>query len=127
MMSALVALIILGALLLLWLDGARAREIAVGIVNEVCRQRGFQLLDQTVSLARMAVRRTADGLRFRRMFRFDYSIEGVGRRTGYVLLIGIQLEQIDLGLPEETSEAPTRETEPDTPQDNTVVPFKRRD
>lgn len=123
MTSALITLIILGAIALLWLDGARARELATAIANEVCRRRGVQLLDQTVSLSRMALRRTAGGLRFRRMFRFDYSIEGVGRRTGYVLLIGVHLEQVDLGLPDE----PAGE-QPDTPppEDSKVVPFKRR-
>jgi hypothetical protein len=134
MMSALIVLIILGAITLLWLDGARARELAIGIATELCRRRGFQLLDQTVSLSRMALRRTADGLRFRRMFRFDYSVEGVGRRTGHLILIGIQLEHVDLGLEAETPNGPpTRETSNDDSVngdrkgDNTVVPFKRRD
>lgn len=132
MMSALIALIILGAIILLWLDGARARELAIGIATELCRRRGFQLLDQTVSLSRLAPRRSPDGLQFRRMFRFDYSIEGVGRRTGHVILIGIRLEHVDLGLDEETPGGPpTRDTTDGVAEgddkDNTVIPFKRRD
>jgi hypothetical protein len=131
MLSALIALIILGALALLWLDGARAREIAIGVATEVCRRRGFQLLDQTVFLSRIAPRRTAGGLRFRRMFRFDYSIEGVGRRTGHILLVGIYLEHVDLGLPETLPDGPpAREAVADTAnaetRNNTVVPFKPR-
>ncbi len=128
MTSALFALIILGAISLLWLDGARARELATGIAKETCRRRGFQLLDQTVSLSRMALRRTADGLRFRRMFRFDYSVEGVGRRTGHILLLGVRLESVDLGLPEQLAdEPPTREQPADPSGDHKVIPFKRRD
>ena len=127
MISALITLVILGAIALLWLDGARARELATGIATEVCRRRGFQLLDQTVALSRMALRRTPEGLRFRRMFRFEYSIEGVGRRTGYVVLLGTRLETVDLGLPETDGDAPpAREPTGDGAKDGTVVPFKRR-
>jgi hypothetical protein len=136
MMSALIALVILFAIILLWLDGARARELAVGIATELCRRRGFQLLDETVSLSRMALRRTTDGLRFRRMFRFDYSVEGVGRRTGHLILLGIRLEHVDLGLDLGLDEdapngPPTRETAENPAEHNnkgnTVVPFRRRE
>ena len=96
MTSTLILLILLFALAMLWLDGARARELAIGISKAACTQQGRQVLDDTVSLERIGLRWTTGGLRFRRMFRFEYSIEGTLRQNGYVILIGPQLELIHL-------------------------------
>jgi len=100
----------LGILLLLfiiwfWLDSARAREIATGICQYGCEQRGVQFLDQTVALSRIGIHWTSYGIRFKRLFRFDFSEEGVGRRSGYIHLVGIQMIEFSLGLPssEETT------------------------
>ena len=94
---------ILGLLLVgwFWLDSLRARELATEICRAACRQRDLQFLDQTVALRHLRVRRTAAGLRLRRIYRFDFSEEGVGRRNGYLVLIGLDLENIDLGMPEQ--------------------------
>ena len=128
-MSNLLLLLLAGALLLFWLDGARAREFATSLVLRYCRNRNLQLLDGTVALVRMGIRWTNAGLRIRHMYRFDFRLEGVGRRTGYILMLGTRLETVDDGLPhpdEKAVEAP-----PDADQardaDNKVVPFKRRD
>lgn len=122
-------LLLAGALLLFWLDGARAREFATSLVQRYCRNRNLQLLDGTVALVRMGIRWTNAGLRIRRMYRFDFSLEGVGRRSGYILMLGTRLETIDDGLPnpeEEIVEPPTEENRTKG-ADNKVVPFKRRD
>jgi hypothetical protein len=109
-----------------WLDSARAREFAVTLARRYCETRGLQFLDDTVSLARMGLRWTSDGLTLRRMFSFDFSLEGVGRRTGYVLLLGTRFEAIEDGLPrapdEETPAPPT-----DSGERGKVVPFRPRD
>jgi hypothetical protein len=109
-----------------WLDSARAREFAVTLARRYCETRGLQFLDDTVSLARMGLRWTSEGLTLRRMFSFDFSLEGVGRRTGYVLLLGTRLESIEDGLPrspeEETPAPPT-----DSGERGKVVPFRPRD
>jgi hypothetical protein len=60
------------------------------------------------------------------MFSYDFSLEGVGRRTGYVLLLGTRLERLDDGLPraaEEIEPSPP----PGSGSDGKVVPFRRRD
>ncbi len=98
-MPALISLALFGLVAWFWLDSARAREIATEIGKAGCRKRGLQFLDQTVALQRLGLRRTAQGLRFRRRFRFDFSEEGVGRRTGHISLVGIHLEEFSLGLP----------------------------
>ena len=98
-MSTLTGILLIALVIWLWLDGARAREIATGICEATCRERGLQFLDQTVALRRLGLRWTTQGVRVRRQFRFDYSEEGVGRHTGHLTLVGIQLEEFSLGLP----------------------------
>ena len=110
-MTTLLVILLIGALVWFWLDSARAREIATGICEHGCRERGLQFLDQTVALSRIGIRWTNSGIRFRRVFRFDFSEEGVGRRTGHATLVGIQFEEFSLGLP--------------SPPDN-VVTFPRK-
>jgi hypothetical protein len=87
-----------------WLDSMRARELATGVCRAACEQRGLQFLDQTVALRHLGVRRTPAGLRLRRVYRFDFSEEGVGRRGGYLVLLALDLEEISLGLPERAAD-----------------------
>jgi hypothetical protein len=130
MTSTLIALIVLLVIVLLWMDGARAREFATALVDELCRRRGLQLLDGTVSVARVGIRRSPQGLRFRRMFRFEFSAEGVGRRTGYLLLIGTDVEKVIFDLAEQPRASPQGTDEPGATKpapgnrDN-VVPLRR--
>ena len=104
-MDSLFALLLLLLLGWFWLDSLRAREIAIGICRVACEQRDLQLLDQAVALQRIGVRRTPRGLRLRRVFRFDFSEEGVGRRSGYLVLTGVDLEDLSLGLPDRAEDA----------------------
>lgn len=120
-MMNLLAILTVIALVLFWLDSARARELATAIAQAACNKAQLQFLDDTVSLARMGLRRTPEGLRLRRMFRFDHSNTGNQRNTGYVILIGTRLELLDLGLPEQ---APAPEREAVTPEaKSTVIKF----
>jgi hypothetical protein len=96
MTSTLILLIVIFVLALLWLDGARARELAIAISKAACKRQGLQLLDDTVFRERIGLRWTPRGLRFRRMFKFEYSTEGTLRQSGYILLIGAELELIHL-------------------------------
>jgi len=130
-MNALWLLCILALLAWFWLDSARARELATGIARSMCRKHGLQFLDDTVSQVRLGIRWTTSGIRLRRMFSFDFSREGLGRRHGWLILIGTSVEQFDLGLPK-YSETPLGHTlsagEPETKKeraDEKVVPFKR--
>lgn len=91
-MPTLLNLLLFGALIWFWLDSARARELAVGICGESCQHEGLQFLDQTVVLKRLGLRWTAQGVRLRRTFQFDYSEQEDERRSGQIVLVGIQLE-----------------------------------
>lgn len=127
-MSIPISIFLIVAIGWLWLDGARARELATGICAESCRKLRLQFLDETVSLARIGIRRTPYGLRIRRMFRFDYSLEGTGRRIGHIILVGTQLEALDMDLPE--PERPGTSVNSPSPhhEEKKVIPFpKQRD
>jgi hypothetical protein len=123
MTSALLPLIGLLLLAWMWLDSARAREFANLLAQRYCENRDMQFLDQTVALTRMGLRWTNGGLRIRRMYRFDFSLEGSGRHTGYVLMLGSDLEMIDDGLSHEPVEQDA--TAEPSQGDRKVVPFRR--
>lgn len=130
-MNGLWLILLLAAFAWLWLDSARARELATEVARSVCRKRGLQFLDETVGLQRVGLRWTQSGLRLRRMFGFDFSIEGAGRRSGWLILVGTSVEQFDLGLPKPSEQPPIAKDSPKQPpappaktQDN-VVPFKK--
>lgn len=131
MQTSLFLILGIGLLVWLWLDGARAREFAIELARSMCEKRGFQFLDETVEMKRMALRWGGQGIRFRRMFQFDYSIEGMGRRSGFVILVGTQIEVFDLGLPQSSQDVahPREDDLPEPPRQvqpgDKVVPFKR--
>lgn len=90
----------LGALLVvllagwLWLNTLRARELALAQARRACERAGVQLLDQAVALRGMALVWTPQGVRLRRRYRFEFSSDGVERRTGQLALLGLRLESL---------------------------------
>jgi hypothetical protein len=93
----LITLLLVSLLIWFWLDNRRSHEIAVGVCKHICRQANVQLLDDTVSLCRIGVRRNARGrLRFRRMFNFDYSDDASNREQGYIIMLGTDLEAVTI-------------------------------
>jgi len=58
-----------------------------------------------VALRRLGLSWRNEGIRFRRVYRFDFSEEGVGRHSGYVVMRGISLDELSFGLPEQVSDA----------------------
>jgi hypothetical protein len=104
-MSNLLAVFLLLLLGWFWLDSMRAREIATEVCKTACKQRELQFLDQTVALRRLGLAWRSEGLRMRRVYRFDFSEEGVGRRSGYLVMRGLLLEDLSFGLPAQTQDA----------------------
>ena len=104
-MNSLWAIFILLLIGWYWLDSLRAREMALGICRAACEQRALQFLDQTVAMRRLRVRWTTNGLRLRRTYRFEFSDEGADRRGGYLTLVGLDLEELSFGLPDQVWDA----------------------
>ncbi len=71
----------------------RVRELALAAARNACRQAGFQLLDETVSVQRMSASRDDAGRwRIWRQYRFEYSIEGYERDSGHVIMLGNRVQ-----------------------------------
>lgn len=92
-MEQLLALVAVVAIVLIWLDSTRAREVARTTAARLCGEAGVQLLDQTVALERAYPLRTASGLRIGRDYGFEFSEDGASRRRGSLRLVGTRLRE----------------------------------
>jgi len=80
-----------------FLESLRVREAAIRIAKEACRTHSLQFLDYTVQGTRTRFVRDAQGhARLRRTYRFEFSEDGIGRRAGSVVMLGSQLESLQL-------------------------------
>lgn len=95
--SGLILLLLLGLLVWFWQDTMRARESALHAARELCQLQQLQLLDATVTLQRLNIRRTDTGrMSLQRTFLFSYSESGENRRTGFIIMTGNRIEQVGL-------------------------------
>jgi hypothetical protein len=89
------ALVLAGAYL--WVDSLRAREHAIAAGRAACKRYDVQLLDETVSFARLRFARDDEGrLRLRRTYTFEFSDTGNNRRNGAIVMLGARLEDLQL-------------------------------
>lgn len=96
-MSTFGLLLVIAAVVWFWMEALRARERVLRVCASACKQMDVQLLDQTVSLSRLSLRRGASGkLRFARTFGFEYSTNGADRWPGRALLLGRRVESVQL-------------------------------
>jgi hypothetical protein len=86
--SVIPALLLLAAVGLWWHASVRALDAARDAARAFCRRQGWQLLDQTVSIASVAPRRSGAGWVLLRRYRFDFCPDGRSRNAGGVLLHG---------------------------------------
>lgn len=121
-LSNLLLLLVLVAVVGLWLKLSVARERAIQEARRQCLQHGLQLLDETVGLRGVRLRRV-NGLRMlERGYGFEVSIDGHDREPGRLWMIGNTLSSLSLPtvelLPHETVTAATL---PASPGSNVVV------
>ena len=98
--STLNLLLLLMLIILIWRDNLKVREMATKISRSACQSHGLQFLDQTVALRRMGISWGPSGLKLRRIYEFDYSQEGSGRLTGYIVMLGSHSETLRIEPPE---------------------------
>lgn len=92
----------------LWHNALRAREQARALAAALCARAGLQLLDQTVTLRRVRLRRIpGEGLRLLRCYGFDVSVDGNDRRHGSLDMLEGEVLSYDLPVHEAT-QAPAR-------------------
>jgi len=98
--SHLLFLLAFGLILWLWRDNLAARELAIESVKRTCKQLGVQMLDQTVAIQRVRPHLSSRGLRLRRRYQFEFSIDGGERFPGRAELLGHRVVSIQLDGPE---------------------------
>ena len=125
-LSNLLLLLLLGVVVALWLRLSVARERAIKEARQQCQQHGLQLLDETVGLRSVRLRRV-NGLRLiERCYGFEVSIDGDDREPGRLWMIGNALTGLSLPTIELVPrESIVRSTNTVTPGSN-VVPLHPR-
>ncbi|MGF1643687.1 MAG: DUF3301 domain-containing protein [Thiotrichales bacterium] len=100
-MKHLIIIALLGLGFWFWLNNLRARELAIKIGAESCKSLAVQFLDDTVSINRMGVGREPEGyLSLQRVYRFEFSVDGVERREGRVAMQGMRIKAVHLDHPD---------------------------
>jgi len=96
-LTEIVLLILLAAAGWFWFDSLKAREHALSAVRSACSQAQLQLLDDTVALTQLGIRRQRTGrIGVFRVYRFEFSDTGDNRRDGVVYLVGDVLHGLQL-------------------------------
>ena len=91
------AILVIVAGIFLWLDSLRVRERALKAGRAACQRYELQLLDETVSFARLRLGRDEDGqLKLARTYTFEFSDTGNNRRQGAIVMLGAELQDLQL-------------------------------
>lgn len=90
--SDVILFLVLLSLFLYWLDSIRAKEIASGYARNLCIKSQVELLDETVSIKKLRLRRNSSGrMVFYREYQFEFTSTGEYRYKGRVALSGKHL------------------------------------
>lgn len=77
-------------------DSLAAREAANEAAAARCARDNLQFLDGTVAFSRLGVARVGGGITLRRIFRFEFSLDGYARLGGFVTTHGRRVHAVDL-------------------------------
>lgn len=97
MINSVVLLTVLGCLTWFWFDSLRTRERAKIICQQACGQFKLQLLDETIALKQIRLRRRHGGqLIFQRLYQFEFYEGDNIRQQGSIIMRGTSLEILEL-------------------------------
>ena len=87
-MLEIVLIALLSFVLYLWFTGVEAKEIATIHARLICDSHGYMVLDQTVAMARIQLKRNTNGhMQIKRDYTFEYTDDGDNRLTGAISVI----------------------------------------
>jgi hypothetical protein len=122
-------LLLIAAIIGLWLKLSRARERACVQASRLCRQHGLQLLDETVGLRGVRLRKLHGQWQLERCYGFDVSIDGDDREPSRLWMIHDRLTGYNLPTVrtrrDEGDAPPAADGESARDSDN-VVPLRPR-
>ena len=88
-MNTILFLIILCLIVWFWQDSLRHRENAIQQCKKTCKEMELQLLDQTVALRSISLKKDLNNTySLIRRYNFEFSINGVDRYKGFIILDG---------------------------------------
>ncbi len=93
MLSGLIALLTISLIVYFWQSNMRARESALKAVQQACRERDLQFLDDSIHFKKFVIVKSPFGLRLRRCYRFDY-YNGRLRLKGRIIVSQSQIEML---------------------------------
>ena len=94
-METTIALLLLVLGLWFWQETLRARELATLACQRACQSYEVQLLDGSVALASIRMRRRhSGGVELVRSYAFHFSYDATDRQYGNVVVVGRQVETI---------------------------------
>lgn len=97
MVESLLPMVLVLAGLWTWQNTLRARERARELARGLCARAGMQLLDETVAVRRLHLRRVpGEGLRLERCYGFEVSVDGADRQRGSLNLLDGDIVSWDL-------------------------------
>ena len=86
-MTSISLLLLIVVLVLIWQASQRSRDTAIETARQTCLRQGVQFLDGTAVLQGIKLFfSSSDGPGLQRTYTFDYSEDGIGRRTGCIIL-----------------------------------------
>lgn len=125
-LSNLLLLLALGAIVGLWLKLSVARERATLEARQQCLQHGLQLLDETVGLRGLRLRKV-NGLRqIERCYGFEVSVDGQDRQPGRLWMMGTALSSLTLPTVSRIPSGQDAADNPPAPISASVLPFRPR-
>lgn len=90
-------LILIALVIYYWIIALRAKEQAYLAVKQHCQHMDVQLLDQTIYLRRLWIKRSERGqLCWWRAFYFEFTATGADRYVGRILMLGDKVTDIQL-------------------------------
>ncbi|MEH6624977.1 MAG: DUF3301 domain-containing protein [Motiliproteus sp.] len=96
-LSDLLWLLLAYLFMLYWWSSKGAKEIALKATQKHCSEMDVQLLDQSIGLRGLWLKRDSSGrVRFWRSYTFDFSSNGEDRYQGRIILIGRRIESMQL-------------------------------
>ncbi len=96
-MTSLIVILLLALFAWFWFENQGCKEIAILICKQTCRQIKVQLLDDTIVLTRIRLKRKSSGqLTLQRTYCFEFTDDGNARRSSTLLLTGKRLELIEI-------------------------------
>ena len=94
-MSTLLLLFLILIAVLVWQYSTHSRDRAIRSAYETCKARDLQFLDGTAALQSIRpVFSRQHGPGLQRTYTFDYSEDGIGRRTGAIIMHNTQVSSV---------------------------------